>query len=413
MSETDAALLTWVRGYVAEASREKNLDAFVAEVDAAILAETPELASNPVLVAELHASTKAQFHVFLSLLEREKQELLLPPQAVDLALSIARRQLELGVLLKVYRVAAAAVWEFFARVAAAVPAGGPDRTDVLVYLWGHGGTWINEAIEQLITVFADEREATLHGALARRTETVHALLRGDPVPVDTATSDLGHPVRGPQTALVLWTDDGDSAEAVTSLQGLATALATAAGGTAVSIPAGRREVWAWITGRVAPDVSTMREVVDAASGQIEPHVAVGQTAAGAAGFRQSHREAIAAQRLAVRSPSAGRLTAHAEHELACLVAGDDAGVRTLIGRELGGLAGAEKGLDRLRETVATFLRHGGSVDLTASQLIVHKNTVRYRLAQAEDLIGHPLTERRTEIAVALECLGPLTEPPAV
>ncbi len=403
---TAATLATWVRGYIAETSREENVEAFVAHVNAAILADTPELVGDPVLMAELHASTKAQFQVFLSLLERERQELLLPPQAADLALSIARRQLELGVLLKVYRVAAAAVWDYFTQVAAAVPADGPDRSDVLIYLWDHGGTWINEAIEQLIQVFYDEREATMHGALARRTETVNAILRGDSVDSDAAAADLGHPLRGVQTALVLWTDEGSSTDVLASLNEVAAALATAVkAGRPLTVPVGRREVWGWLATRGEPDLQAMREVVAARTGPDAMRVSVGVPARGVPGFRQGHREAVDAQRFAVSARTNDLFTAYADVELACLVAGNEPGIRALIARELGALAGGEKGLERVRETLAMFLSHGGSVDATATSLIVHKNTIRYRLAQAEELVGHPLTERRTEMALALRCLG--------
>lgn len=405
MPDKAAELADWVHAYVAEAGREERVDAFVAHVDSAILAVTPELGGDPVLVADLHASTKAQFLVFLSLLEREKQELLLPPQAVDFALSIARRQLELSVLLKVYRVAAAAVWEFFTQVVADVPDDGPDRTDVLIYLWGHGGTWINEAIEQLIAVFYEEREAALQGAVARKTETVHALLRGEQLSLDAASSDLGYPLRGSQTALVLWTEEGTSADALAPLTELSAALATAAGGQSVTVPAGTREVWTWLTGKRAPDPAALRALVEAQSGPLPVKVAMGLTAAGIGGFRQSHREAVDAQRFVVSSQSSTLLTAYLDVELACLVAGNEPGVRALIARELGALAGDAKGLDRVRETVDAYLAFGGSVDLTATSLIVHKNTIRYRLAQAEELIGHPLTERRTEIALALRGLA--------
>jgi len=97
-------------------------------------------------------------------------------------------------------------------------------------------------------------------------------------------------------------------------------------------------------------------------------------------------------------------TAYADVELVALVGGNEPAVRALVARELGALAGDEKGLDRVRETVAAYLAHGGSVEATASTLIVHKNTIRYRLAQAEELVGHPLSERRTELALALRCL---------
>jgi DNA-binding PucR family transcriptional regulator len=43
-------------------------------------------------------------------------------------------------------------------------------------------------------------------------------------------------------------------------------------------------------------------------------------------------------------------------------------------------------------------------DMAASGLIVHKNTVRYRLAQAAELIGHLLSERRAHLELALRYL---------
>jgi len=398
------ALAAWVSAYVAETSRDENVERFVAHVNAAILAELPELADDPLLVTVLHASTKAQFQVFLSLLERKEQELLLPPQAVDLALLVARRRLELAVLLKIYRVGAGAVWDFFTEVAASVPADGPDRTEVLIYLWDHGGTWINEAVEHLIGVFYEEREATLHGALARRSETVHALLRGDPVSLDTASVDLGHPLRGPQTALVLWADEGGSADSLVMLNDLAAGIARSVGARALTVPAGHREVWVWLSSSRPLASADLLAALDARPSGVEARAAMGITADGSEGFRQSHREAVDAQRWAVATGSSERLASYADVELACLVGGDGPRVRGLIARELGALAKDGAGLERVRETLTAFLMFGGSVDRTASHLTVHKNTVRYRLAQAEELIGHPLTDRRTEIAVALHCL---------
>jgi len=402
MSGDATELATWVAAYVAEASRDENVEAFVQHVNDRIRTAIPVLEQDPVLAAELHASTKSQFQVFLSLLEREKQELLLPPQAIDLALSIARRQLELGVLLQVYREAAAAVWEVFAQVAHDVPDDGPDRTAVLVYLWDHGGTWINEAIEQLIGVFYEEREATMHGALARRTETVHALLRGEALGMDAATVDLGHQLRAHQTALVLWSAKEGSADTLVVLNELASALASATSSSALSVPAGRGEVWCWLSSRTPPTPEALRAVVDDAA-RAGVRVAAGTTAPGIEGFRMSHREAVDAQRLAVASGSR-RFTSYSDVELACLMGGNLPAARDLVRRELGALAGDDRGLDRVRETVAHFLQFGGSVEQTASALTIHKNTVRYRLSQAEDLIGHPLTERRTEVALALTCL---------
>lgn len=397
---TTTAMQEWVRAFIAEAGADAQVEAFVTRVDDAILAELPELASEPVLVADLHASTRAQFQVFLSLLERERQELLLPPQAVDLAMSIARRQLDLNVLLKVYRVAAHAVWGYFTEVAAAVPEDGPDRTDVLVYLWDHGGTWINEAIEQLIGVFYAEREATLQGTLASRVEAVHALPRGEAADADAASRLLQHPLRSVQTALVVWADGGTAASHLDLTRAAETAGA-ALGAAALVVPAGRSESWCWLATATAPD----RGDLDAAVRQAVPtglRVAIGRAASGVEGFRAGHREAVDAQRCALATGEEG-VVHYDDVELACLVAGNEAAARSIVTRELGRLAEDDEAMARLRETLSTYLSCGGNVEQTATTLFVHKNTIRYRLGQVEDLLGHPLAERRTELGVALAC----------
>ena len=79
--------------------------------------------------------------------------------------------------------------------------------------------------------------------------------------------------------------------------------------------------------------------------------------------------------------------------------------RHLVERELGKLAAPDPGLDIVRETLSHYLRNGSNIVLTASELYVHRNTVRYRLDQAEQLVGHPLTERRTEMDVALRLVA--------
>jgi DNA-binding PucR family transcriptional regulator len=56
---------------------------------------------------------------------------------------------------------------------------------------------------------------------------------------------------------------------------------------------------------------------------------------------------------------------------------------------------------RLRETVRMFLDAQGSFTDAAARMHVHKNTVHYRVRKAEEILGHPLTENRLDIEVAL------------
>lgn len=108
-----------------------------------------------------------------------------------------------------------------------------------------------------------------------------------------------------------------------------------------------------------------------------------------------------AQKFALRSDSASAVTAYGDIELAYLISENPNAARHLVERELGKLAEPDPALDVVRETLSHYLRNGSNIVLTASELYVHRNTVRYRLDQAEELVGHPLTERRTEMDVAL------------
>ena len=388
----------WVASYVAEASSDANVEMFVQAVDSAILEQIPEIAENARLSEELHASTKSQWRSFLTVLERENPELLLPPQAVDIAISMARRGLDVGILLKVYRVAADATWEFLVAVADAVPDDGPDRTDVLKFLWGRASRWISDSIDRLVLTYFTEREAVFEGAFARRNETVQALLRGDSIPIDTAAKDLGHPIRAQQTCLVLWFDDADADGSSTDLEAIAQAIAReVTAPRPLTLAPGSRELWAWLATRQVPDLAGLTAIVERCGAR----AAIGGPSPGLTGFRTSHREAVDAQRLVLRSGTGSAVTAYADVELACLMSEQPEAAQQLIERELGKLAEPDPALDVVRATLSLYLRNGSNIVLTASELFVHRNTVRYRLDQAEQLVGHPLTERRTEMDVAL------------
>lgn len=409
MTGTDDALRAWLADYAAVAASEDNVAAFVDHVDRAILGGIPAIANDAVLTTELHASTRSQFRAWLNLLDHNQMDVALPPQAIALALSIARRGLELNVLLKIYRIAHDAVWQFFTEVADQVDDDGPDRIEVLKFLWGRGGRWINDSVEQLINVYVAERDAVLQGKLARRTATAQALLRGDHLPLDETSEALGHALRDHQTAAVLWTDDHHPDPNPVQLDTAGRQLAATLGGVRpLSLPAGNREIWLWVATRQAP-AADQHGALDAAAAELQRtvpglRIALGRSSRGIAGFVDSHREAVGAQRIA-HAGSAQVVTRYRDVELVALLSGDRDGAAALVRRELTGLTDDDPAMERVRETVATYLRAGGNVEQTALALIVHKNTIRYRISQAESLIGHPLTERRTELDLALRYLA--------
>ena len=70
---------------------------------------------------------------------------------------------------------------------------------------------------------------------------------------------------------------------------------------------------------------------------------------------------------------------------------------------------------RLRDTLLVFLQSGGSYKTTAERLVLHKNTVQYRIRKAEESLGRPVGENRRNVELALQAshwLGPAVLLPA-
>lgn len=130
---------------------------------------------------------------------------------------------------------------------------------------------------------------------------------------------------------------------------------------------------------------------------------IGATLSGATGFRRSHQQAVAVQRLLSRRTAAGvaALTAYDDVRLAWLAAQGDDVATAFVDETLGELATAPA---ELRETVRIYLRERGNAPRAAERLYVHRNTVLQRLQTAERLLPRPLAAAHLEIAVALETL---------
>ncbi|MQY18002.1 helix-turn-helix domain-containing protein [Nocardia macrotermitis] len=194
------------------------------------------------------------------------------------------------------------------------------------------------------------------------------------------------------------TTDPD-AEAFGTLERVVARLAAALGGGVLTIPSGASALWAWVGVESDVDLDRLPFEVEA-----PVRIALGGPAAHIAGFRESHREAVAARQVAERAVvDLGRTLRYAQVEVAYLVGVDEAAMRALIDRELGALALPGANPARLRETLHTYLRCRRSPDATAKELGVHRNTIRYRLQRITELLGRPIEERGVHLEIALEC----------
>ena len=84
------------------------------------------------------------------------------------------------------------------------------------------------------------------------------------------------------------------------------------------------------------------------------------------------------------------------------VAIEHALLRAWVLTTLAGLATDDEHHARLRDTLLTFLQSGGSYKATAEQMVLHKNTVQYRIRKAEESLGRAAAEDRHDVELALQ-----------
>jgi DNA-binding PucR family transcriptional regulator len=72
-----------------------------------------------------------------------------------------------------------------------------------------------------------------------------------------------------------------------------------------------------------------------------------------------------------------------------------------VRQTLGNLANDDEQHDRLRETLLLFFRHESSYTATAEVIVMHKNSVKYRVSIAEKILGRRLGDDRQAIELAL------------
>jgi len=312
-----------------------------------------------------------------------------PESMVTAVRTWARRGIDLRGLMRGYRATQTAFWRYWMADVTARIADPDLRAAVLAHSWEQTSAWFEHQLGQLETIYTKERDRWLRGAQARRAELVHALLAGETVDRERATAGLGYDLRRQHTALVLWTQLPD---ALGVLEEAVSELARAAGGGAtLTLSAGPSTLWAWI----ATDAELPRRDFESAQAV---YVAAGRRARGVDGFRTSHLQAQLVRR---EMPAGVRLATFGDVGLACLMTGEPELMRRLVADELGGLAQRDPNVARLRETARVYLACGANAREAAERLHMHKNTVHYRLARAEELRGRPIGERRLELEVAL------------
>jgi hypothetical protein len=371
--------------------------AMAARVHAAI----PELAeSRPgPLMAQTRDTCRANVAQALRALGRGEpvDELMAPPAAIECAHSYVQRELPLAVLLRAYQVGQACFLERWTGAMAAQGRGDPGLGAALVASTAWLLRYVDRVCDQLVAEYGRARERWARTPEAVRAETARAVLDGTLRDDREASRLLGHELaRRHHLAVVIW------ASVPRVLERMPAAIAESLGMSEplVVLPGGS-EVWAWLSALKRPEVDPR---VPMASIDPPPgvRIAAGRLWTGIEGFRRSHLEARAAAAVAALAEGEAATATHYDDvELVSLLSADLERARAFVAYELDGLAGSDRASERLRETMLVLLEEGMSNSRAAQRLHVHSNTIAYRTARAQELLGRRLVDRRIQVAAAL------------
>jgi len=367
------------------------------QVHAAVSAAADEpLRSEPTLAAEVAASTRSNvLHWAAGVAQDPGGQV--PANLTPEVLGIAREAFRRGIEQTVYTTYHAGqnvVWAYWMRTAFARSA----DPAVLRQVLAAGSRSVTGFVDDMVAALSEqlrrERAELVRSSHARRFEVVSLILDSAPITAGRASAGLGYDLRRRHTAAVLWTDPRHPDQAALAAAAEALGAATRAR-QVLTVIASSSSVWAWL----AAPADTGDGALAAATG---PHpgvrVAVGPAGAGADGFRRSHFDAVATQRLMSRRPDL-RVARFADVQLVTLAIQDEQRAREFVARTLGKLADADR---ELRDTLCVYIGEQFSAARAARALYTHRNTVLNRLQRAERLLPLPLAGHGLEIGVALE-----------
>jgi hypothetical protein len=371
-----------------------------AEISAQILANVAGLSPNgsAQAVKALRESTDQNVGaIFATLAFGVPADAAEPPTGTqDLLRHTVAEGGDITALLRAYRYGHGLLWEVWSDHVAQRVTDAARLHDVLAVSSKHIFTFVDRSCERLVSDYHDRYGARSRPALSPA-ETIRELLLDDtPMDETEISTALRCDIRGYHVALVL-----SPLAAGADVRAAADTLANVAGAASVvTLPVGNGTLWSWLSWPRRPDADRLKRVRDTPTRDVV--VGMGEIGLGRIGFARSHQQARDADRVARLNPNVcGGVLRHREIELAGTLCFDLGRARQFAENRLATLINDDPITERLRETLLVYFDNGCRQSRAAEVLHVHPKTVSYRLTQAEELLGQPLTDNVLEVGAAL------------
>ena len=383
-----------VAGLVADVAAAVSRQAAVVSEDVyeVVLREIPELRDDKPVLALLSSSVHSNVGTCLQILQHqiELSAVHAPAAALEYARRRAQRGTPLTALLRAYRLGHTCFSDWLVKELARQADDAEMITAATLGMSRIVAGYVDQTSEEIVAAYTRERERWLRNRSAARAARIRDLLSGERVNVSATEATLGYRLRQYHVGLVCWA--GDATAAVDNITRLEHAIShvaakVAGSGDPVFLPRDESSAWAWLPLGIRDRFDAAGAVAAGVDGDL--HFAFGDAARGITGFRLTHQQALAAQAVALAAGPPPRVVTFGEVAPVAMMLGSADLLRAWVLATLGGLATDDEHHARLRDTLLVFLQSGGSYKATAEQLMLHKNTVQYRIRKAEESLGLP------------------------
>jgi DNA-binding PucR family transcriptional regulator len=378
-----------------------------ADIYELIVRDISQLRADSRVLALLEASVAENVATVLHILQHgiDLDHVHAPAAAEQYARRLAQRGSPMAALLRAYRIGSTRFQHWCLQElgrqtddAAIVSAAGLRIAETTA-------AYIDRVSEELVAAYEAEKEHWLRNLSVARAARVRALLEGDQVDVDAAEAILGYRLRQHHVGVVCWVGEEEAGGgALARLEQATAEVARRAGceDRPMFLPQDECSAWAWLPLGARETFAVPAERGGAARVESGIRFAFGAAGAGVSGFRRTHRQALGAHTVALAAgPSGQRLTSFTEVAPLALMSSSVELLRSWVHETLGQLADDDDQHARLRDTLRVFLQENGSFKATAERLILHKNSVQYRVRKAEEALGHPVDDNRLQVELAL------------
>jgi PucR C-terminal helix-turn-helix domain/GGDEF-like domain len=364
----------------------ERLRARRAEIEQAALSRThavsdPAETADPEYISGLQAAVSAAVDYALAGVEDgERGMQQIPSLLLEQARLAARNDVSLDTVLRRYLGGYTLFGDFLVQEARQSGFEGPDFQELM----REQAQLFDRLVAAVSGAYTTEEDARLGTSEMRRAERLQRLLDGELLDkrefdYDFEGHHLGAIASGPGAAEPL------------------RVLSNALDRRLLMVRRSEEAVWAWMGGRREFRQDQIESVLRSWPEGVS--LALGEPAHGFAGWRLTHRQALAALPIALRSPQS--VVRYADVALLASMLQDDLLVASLREIFLEPLEDDRAGGETARQTLRAYFAAGRNASSAASMMGVSRRTVTNRLRAIEAKLGRSLAEASMEIEAAL------------